>query len=126
MKRRSTATSRRKASISTAKRGQPSARSAQHPTAPATVKIVFVAVRGRARLRVEGIRGRPASAAGLQAHIAGAPGIRQAHASSTTGNILVLFDPAKIRQPLYVRGPKGYQKITKPVFEKIQSGELRV
>src|SRR5258705_9093515 len=96
MKRRSTATSRRKASISTAKRGQPSARSAQHPTAPATVKIVFVAVRGRARLRVEGIRGRPASAAGIQARIAGAPGIRQAHASSTTGNILVLFDPAKI------------------------------
>src|SRR5580765_1274174 len=96
MKRRSTATSRRKASFSTAKRGQPSARSAQHPTAPATIKIVFVAVRGRARLRVAGIRGRPASAAGLQARIAGAPGIRQVHASSTTGNILVLFDTAKI------------------------------
>jgi Ca2+-transporting ATPase len=96
MKRRSTATSRRRASFSTAKRGQPSARPAPHPTAPATVKIVFVAVRGRARLRVEGIRGRPASAAGLQARIAGAPGIRQVHASSTTGNILVLFDTAKI------------------------------
>src|SRR6266850_7538124 len=96
MKRRSTATSRGKASFSTAKRGQPSASSAPHPTAPATVRIVFVAVRGRARLHVEGIRGRPESAAGLQARIAGAQGIREVHASSTTGNVLVLFDAAKI------------------------------
>src|SRR6266850_3812702 len=96
MKRRSTATSRGKASFSTAKRGQPSASSAPHPTAPATVRIVFVAVRGRARLHVEGIRGRPGCAAGLQARIAAAHGIRQVHASSTTGNVLVLFDAAKL------------------------------
>src|SRR5262245_19349710 len=96
MKPRSTATSRRKASFSTAKRNQPSARSAPHPTAPAPVKIVFVAVRGRARLQVAGIRGRPASAARLQARLAGAHGVRQAYASATTGNVLVLFDAAKI------------------------------
>src|SRR5690349_24043425 len=96
MKQRSTATSRRRASSSTAKRGRPAARSAPPPTAPATVRIVFVAVRGRARLHVEGIRGRPACAARLQARIAGALGVRQASASSTTGNVLVLFDPAKI------------------------------
>jgi Ca2+-transporting ATPase len=94
MKRRSTATSRRRASFSTAKRGRPSARPV--PPAPATVSVVFVAVRGRARLHVEGIRGRPICAARLQARIAGASGVRQASASSTTGNVLVLFDAAKI------------------------------
>jgi fatty-acyl-CoA synthase len=36
------------------------------------------------------------------------------------------FDPANVRQPLYVRGTKGYQKITKATFDKIRSGEFRV
>jgi fatty-acyl-CoA synthase len=37
------------------------------------------------------------------------------------------FDPSKIRQPLYVRDPaKGYVKITKAVFAKIEAGELRI
>jgi Ca2+-transporting ATPase len=55
-----------------------------------------VAVRGRARLRVEGIRGRPVYAARLQERIARAHGIRRAHASATTGNVLILFDAATI------------------------------
>src|SRR5262249_20493979 len=96
MKPKSTATSRRKASSSTAKRGQPSARSPSPPTAPPPVPIVFVAGRGRARLHVAGIRGRSAFAARLQARLAGTHGVRQAHASATTGNVLVLFDAAKI------------------------------
>ena len=57
---------------------------------------MFVAVRGRARLHVAGIRGRSALAARLQARLAGAHGVRQAHASSTTGNVLVLFDAATV------------------------------
>jgi fatty-acyl-CoA synthase len=37
------------------------------------------------------------------------------------------FDPAVIRQPLYVRdAPKGYVKLTKAAFAKVLSGELRV
>jgi fatty-acyl-CoA synthase len=36
------------------------------------------------------------------------------------------FDPNKVKDPLYVRGERGYQKLTKPVFEKIMSGEMRV
>src|SRR5438128_8459825 len=101
MKRRSTATSRRKASSSTAKRGQPSARPSQAPAAPQPprspgVKVVFGAVRGRARLQVEGIRGRPVCAARLEARLAAAHGIRQARASSTTGNVLILFDAGKL------------------------------
>jgi fatty-acyl-CoA synthase len=36
------------------------------------------------------------------------------------------FDPSKVKDPLYVRGERGYQKLTKPVFEKIMSGEMRV
>jgi len=55
-----------------------------------------VAVRGRARLHVEGIRGRPVYAAHLQARIAAAHGVRQARASATTGNVLVLFDAERL------------------------------
>ncbi|HTX50921.1 MAG TPA: long-chain-acyl-CoA synthetase [Caulobacteraceae bacterium] len=36
------------------------------------------------------------------------------------------FDPNKVRDQLYVRGERGYQKLTKPVFEKILSGEMRL
>ncbi|HWF77740.1 MAG TPA: long-chain-acyl-CoA synthetase [Caulobacteraceae bacterium] len=36
------------------------------------------------------------------------------------------FDPAVIRDPLYVRGPNGYQKLTRPVYAKVLSGELRL
>ena len=37
------------------------------------------------------------------------------------------FDPAVIRQPLYVRdGDKGYVKLTKAVHAKVESGALRV
>jgi len=57
---------------------------------------VFVAVRGRARLHVEGIRGRRVDAARLEACIAAAQGIRQARASSTTGNVLILFDARRL------------------------------
>ncbi|HVN01524.1 MAG TPA: long-chain-acyl-CoA synthetase [Caulobacteraceae bacterium] len=36
------------------------------------------------------------------------------------------FDPDKVADPLYVRGEKGYQKLTRPQFAKVLSSELRV
>jgi len=36
------------------------------------------------------------------------------------------FDPSKVRDPLFVRGPKGYQKITRPLYAKIVAGEMRL
>jgi fatty-acyl-CoA synthase len=37
------------------------------------------------------------------------------------------FDPAIIRQPLYIRDPdKGYVKLTRPLFAKVQAGDLRL
>jgi fatty-acyl-CoA synthase len=37
------------------------------------------------------------------------------------------FDPAAIRQPLYVRdGANGYVKLTKAVFAKVQAGQTRI
>jgi fatty-acyl-CoA synthase len=36
------------------------------------------------------------------------------------------FDPGKVKDPLYVKGPKGYQKLTKAVFAKIMAGEMRL
>jgi fatty-acyl-CoA synthase len=36
------------------------------------------------------------------------------------------FDPSLVKDPLYVRGPNGYQKLTRPVFAKVMSGEMRL
>ena len=36
------------------------------------------------------------------------------------------FDPAKVRDPLYVRGEAGYQKLTRPLHAKILAGEVRL
>jgi fatty-acyl-CoA synthase len=36
------------------------------------------------------------------------------------------FDPAVVKDPLYVRGEKGYQKLTRPLLAKLLSGEIRV
>ena len=37
------------------------------------------------------------------------------------------FDPAKIKAPLYFRDPdKGYVKITRPMYAKINSGGFRI
>jgi fatty-acyl-CoA synthase len=36
------------------------------------------------------------------------------------------FDPAVVKDPLYVRGEQGYQKLTKPLLAKILAGEVRV
>jgi fatty-acyl-CoA synthase len=36
------------------------------------------------------------------------------------------FDPSLVKDPLYVRGPDGYQKLTRPMFAKIMAGEARL
>jgi fatty-acyl-CoA synthase len=36
------------------------------------------------------------------------------------------FDPAAVKDPLFVRGEKGYQKLTRPLMAKILAGEARV
>ena len=36
------------------------------------------------------------------------------------------FDPAVVKDPLYLRGDKGYQKLTRPMLTKVLSGEIRV
>jgi fatty-acyl-CoA synthase len=36
------------------------------------------------------------------------------------------FDPTTVKDPLYVRGDKGYQKLTRPLLAKVLSGDVRV
>jgi fatty-acyl-CoA synthase len=36
------------------------------------------------------------------------------------------FDPSVVKDPLWVRGPNGYQKLTRPAYARVLSGELRV
>jgi fatty-acyl-CoA synthase len=36
------------------------------------------------------------------------------------------FDPAVVKDPLYVRGPRSFQKLTRPLYAKILAGEMRL
>jgi P-type Ca2+ transporter type 2C len=56
------------------------------------VTIVFGCIRGRARLRVAGLRGRPSVAHHLEERLSAEEGVHRVAASALTGNLLVLFD----------------------------------
>ena len=57
------------------------------------VWVVSDGVRGRVRLGIAGLRGRPELAAGVERVLGGLPGVTSARASALTGNALVRFDP---------------------------------
>lgn len=57
---------------------------------------IFVAVPGRIRLRIEGLRGRSDVAARLIEHLIGYGAIHRVSPSTLTGNLLVLFDPGQL------------------------------
>jgi len=65
-------------------------------TAAPTVVALSVAVPGRARLRVDAVRGKPALAARLADRIAADTGIREVRANPVTGSMLVSFDPTRV------------------------------
>jgi Ca2+-transporting ATPase len=98
----------------------PAAREAVRRTGrPAVVVALSAAVPGRARLRVHGLRGRHALAARLEDGLGAHPAIREVHASAVTGNVLVLFDAARL--------PLGDLLVeTRGVTERARSGATRV
>jgi Ca2+-transporting ATPase len=55
-----------------------------------------VAVPGRVRLRIEGLRGRSEVASRLTEHLSAHGAIQRVSASTITGNLLVLFDPRQV------------------------------
>ncbi|HEY3066515.1 MAG TPA: cation-transporting P-type ATPase [Methylomirabilota bacterium] len=60
------------------------------------VTPVAVRVRGRARLHVRGLRGRPLLAARLENGLTASGAVRVVRASAITGNVLVLFDARRL------------------------------
>lgn len=60
---------------------------------PPLVQALHTAVRGRARFRVQGLRGSHALKHYLELHLLPIASIRTVSASVVTGNVLVLFDP---------------------------------
>ncbi len=61
------------------------------------VTPVSVAVPGRARLRVEGLRGYPGLAHRIEESLAGEPDVHRVQASPVTGTVLILFEPRRVR-----------------------------
>ena len=70
---------------------------ADHRDSPSSrrslVQALHTAVKGRARFRVQGLRGSTFLKQYLEFHLLQAAGVRAVSASSLTGNVLVLFDP---------------------------------
>ncbi|HTO13502.1 MAG TPA: HAD-IC family P-type ATPase [Candidatus Binatia bacterium] len=60
-----------------------------------SVVAVSIAVRGRARLRVTAVRGRPALAARLADRVGSEMAVHDVQANPVTGSLLVRFDPAR-------------------------------
>ncbi|HEU5197677.1 MAG TPA: HAD-IC family P-type ATPase, partial [Methylomirabilota bacterium] len=59
------------------------------------VVAVSVAVRGRARVRVSAVRGRPALAARLADRVSSEPAVHDVQVNPVTGGLLVRFDPSR-------------------------------
>jgi Ca2+-transporting ATPase len=59
------------------------------------VVVVHAAVAGRVRVHIEGLYRNEGLRLALQAGLGNRPGIRSASANSLTGNVLILFDPAR-------------------------------
>jgi Ca2+-transporting ATPase len=83
-----------------------------------SVAVVSAAVPGRARLHVRKLRGQPALGFQFRARLAGDDRIHYVRASAVTGNVLVLFDPARLdldelRQQL-AREAAGYRPLRGP------------
>jgi Ca2+-transporting ATPase len=62
----------------------------------ASVVVISSTVRGRARLRVPGLRHQRTLALVLQDRLGQDDGVRRVEASEITGNVLVLFDPGRV------------------------------
>src|SRR5262249_26718714 len=76
----------------------PAARPSQ-PIVHRPVVPVSVGVPGRARLRVDGLRGRPAMKFHLEDQLLGHAAVHHAKANPVTGTLLVLFDFRSITVP---------------------------
>jgi Ca2+-transporting ATPase len=63
---------------------------------PTSVTVLSAAVRGRARLRVEGLRRQPELALRLRDRLGGDDRVHQIWASPITGNLLVRFDAGRL------------------------------
>ena len=62
--------------------------------APPRVLPIHACVPGRVRWHVRGLRGDPALKVALEAGLPELPGVCEVRASTDTGNLLTLFDPA--------------------------------
>ena len=56
------------------------------------------ALNGRLRIKVPEVKGLPVKAVGLEGALRNTDGITSVRANPTTGNVLVLYDPERIRQ----------------------------
>ena len=77
-------------------------RSPASPSVPSVVTL-SVAVRGRARLRVSAVRGRPVLAARLADRVSSDGAVHDVQANPVTGSLLVRFDPSRADARAMVR-----------------------
>lgn len=66
------------------------------PTATCADSEVLSDTPGRLRLRLASVKGAPATARRTEVRLLATPGVRGVEASSTTGSVLVSYDPARV------------------------------
>ena len=62
------------------------------------ISAYFHALNGRLRIKVAELKGLPMKALAVEGQLRNIDGINHVRANPTTGNVLVLYDPAKIGQ----------------------------
>jgi P-type Ca2+ transporter type 2C len=76
----------------------------QGPDGGATgLRVLHATVPGRLRVKVPGLKHEPARKLQLERRLARCPGVFSAEASSSTGNLLVLFDPQLANEEIVAR-----------------------
>src|SRR5262245_14760104 len=81
-----------------------------------SVVPVSIAVPGRARLRVDGLRGRPALKFHLEDRLAAHPAVWQAKANDLTGTLLVLFDVRTVTVRASWRRPRSTARACRKAY----------
>src|SRR5581483_12298915 len=62
---------------------------------PPAVRVASAPEPGRVRLAVDGLQGKPDRAGEVEARLSRLAGVKVVSANTRTGNVLVLFDPAR-------------------------------
>jgi Ca2+-transporting ATPase len=85
------------------------------------------ALDGRIRIKLAGVKGSPATASLVERHLGRCDGVVDVKANPVTGNVLIIYDPARVKQATLmeelrpfgvVRSDSSSRATTRPVHDR--------